>query len=164
MYLISLLTKRVNWFHEAFQQALETNDGPSLTRAESFVIANMAAGETKASNIARNLGVSRQAVSQLLAELSERGIVVVTEDPADRRSRIARLHPDLENEGDVCARIFKALEAELEGRIGPRRMKGLYEALEGAWGEPPLLGPLPVLNQEEDIQRGSVPKKAESSA
>ncbi|UZW57462.1 MarR family transcriptional regulator [Sphingobium sp. JS3065] len=162
MSLISILTKRINWFHDAFQQALEANDGPSLTRAEALVIANMAAGETKASNIARNLGVSRQAVSQILAELSQRDIIVVTENPEDRRSRVARLKQDLDDEEDLCARIFKALEAELEGRIGARRMKAFHEALEGAWGEPPILKALPASTQQNaPKQPGST--KASSS-
>lgn len=118
-----------------------------MTRAEALVIANMAAGETRASNIARNLGVSRQAISQILSELSDRGIVVVTDDPRDRRSRIAKLAQGMEDEDELCVRIFTALEKELEGRIGPRLMKGLYEALEGAWGEAPLLAKLPILRE-----------------
>lgn len=158
MSLLSLLTKRINWFHDAFQQALQANDAPRLTRAEALVAANMAAGETKASNIARNLGVSRQAISQILADLSQRDIIVVTENPGDRRSRVASLKTEPDDEGETCGRIFKLLEAELEGRLGSRRMKALWEALEGEWGEPPLLPKLTVSKQNAKKQLDPVKK------
>ena len=145
--LISLLTKRTYWFHDALQAALEPNGAPPLTRAQAFVIANMATGETKASNIARNLGVSRQAISQILSELSAQGIVAVTENPGDRRSRVAKLRIGFDDDGEICTRIIKALEDELETLIGPRRLSSLYDALEGEWGEPPQLGALPSLKE-----------------
>lgn len=126
------------WLHDALQLALEPNGAPPLTRAQAFVVANMAAGETKAINIARNLGVSRQAISQILGELSHQGIIIVTENPDDRRSRIAKLRPGFDDDGEICNRIIKTLETELEVRIGVKRLKNLYDALEGEWGEPPV--------------------------
>lgn len=138
-----------------------------MTRAEALVIANMAAGETRASNIARNLGVSRQAISQILADLSQRDIIVVIENPDDRRSRIAKLKTDPDDEGEICGRIFKALEAELEGRIGSRRMNSLWDALEGEWGEPPNLPQLHTSKRQTRTQRTPVkksPARAEAVA
>jgi DNA-binding MarR family transcriptional regulator len=143
LQLISLLMKRMYWLHDGLQAALEPNGVAPLTRAQVFVIANISAGETKASAIARNLGVSRQAISQIIAELSESGILVVTEDPDDRRSRIAQLAPEFDDEGEVCNRIFRMLEEELGRRIGQRHVKNLHDALESEWGEPPVLGTLP---------------------
>lgn len=151
LFLMSLLIRRLNWFQDAFMQALEPNGLPALTRAEAMVVANIAAGETKAINIARNLGVSRQAVSQILSELSDRDIVVVSENPDDRRSRVAKLKTGLEDENEVCFRVFKALEKELESRLGARRLRALYDALEGEWGEPPLVGS--VVSSEHGSKR-----------
>lgn len=145
MQLISLMMKRMYWLHDGLQAALEPNGVAPLTRAQVFVIANIAAGETKASVIARNLGVSRQAISQIIGELADGGILVVTEDPDDRRSRIAKLAPEFDDEGEACSRIFHELEAELGRRIGQRQVKNLHEALESEWGEPPVLGTLPPL-------------------
>lgn len=155
LLLISSLTRRLNWFQDALQAALEPNGVPALTRAQAMVVSNIAAGETKAINIARNIGVSRQAVSLILSELSERDIITVSENPDDRRSRVAKLKTDLTDENEVCFRIFKALEKELENRIGTRRFKNLYEALDGEWGEPPILGTLPPTKQDADSHANS---------
>lgn len=153
------------WFHDALQAALEPNGAPPLTRAQAFVIANMAAGETKASNIARNLGVSRQAISQILSELSAQGLVDVAENPEDRRSRVARLKPGFEDNGEICTRILRALEDELEIRIGSRRLKSLYDALEGEWGEPPMLGAFTSSSRtgQSAADQGREPKPQTSS-
>ncbi|WP_176593229.1 MarR family winged helix-turn-helix transcriptional regulator [Sphingobium sp. EM0848] len=143
MHLISMLTKRTNWVQDAIQSALDANGVSSLTRGQLFVIANVAAGEKRAADIARNLGISRQAVSQIIAELVERDFIDVREDPQDRRVRIIVLKSGLGEGDEICSRIFQAIERELMARIGSRRLKNLYDALDAEWGEPPEIGALP---------------------
>ncbi|WP_176598949.1 MULTISPECIES: MarR family winged helix-turn-helix transcriptional regulator [Sphingobium] len=142
MHLISMLTKRTNWVQDAIQSALDANGVSSLTRGQLFVIANVAAGEKRAADIARNLGISRQAVSQIIAELVERDFIDVREDPQDRRVRIIVLKSGLGEGDEICSRIFQAIERELMARIGSRRLKNLYDALDAEWGEPPEIGAL----------------------
>ncbi len=142
MFLISSLTLRLNWFQDALQHALEQNGVPALSRAQMMVVANIAAGETKAINIASNLGVSRQAISQILGELSDRDIIEVSENPEDRRSRVAKLKTGMSDENEICYRLLSLLEKELGARLGVRRFKALCEALDGEWGEPPIIGSL----------------------
>ena len=143
MNMITLLMKRMYWFHEALQNALEPNGIKPLTRSHSYVVANIALGENNASNIARNLGVSRQAISQLMSELEREGYIELIRNPADKRSKIARFRPGFAEEGEACARIFETLEKELGQRIGQRRLNNLRESLEAEWGEPPRLGKVP---------------------
>ncbi|AEG50951.1 regulatory protein MarR [Sphingobium chlorophenolicum L-1] len=145
-----MLTKRTNWVQDAIQSALEANGVSSLTRGQLFVIANVAAGETRAADIARNLGISRQAVSQIIAELAERDFIEVSEDPQDRRVRIVVLKSGLGEGDEICSRIFQEIERELLARIGLRRLKNLYDALEAEWGEPPEIGALSAQDETAD--------------
>lgn len=151
MYTMALLMKRLYWFEDALQAALEPNGLRPLSRAQAFVVTNIGAGENKASNIARNLGVSRQAISQILGELERLRYVKLVADPEDKRSKIVRFNADFAEEAEVCAQIFHAVEHELERRIGRRRMTALRDSLEAEWGEVPQLGSV--------SPRGSAKKK-----
>lgn len=153
MRLMNILMKRMYWFQEAMQYAFEPNRMTPLTRAQSLVIGNIVAGENKASNIAHNLGVSRQAVSQTLGELESAGFVEQCTDPNDKRSRIVRLSTHFAENGDVCVRIFAALEQELERRIGKRKLANLRDSLEAEWGEPPRIGAI------SSVPRRKLPKE-----
>lgn len=52
-----------------------------------------AIGPARQSAIADGLGVSRAAVTQRLADLLERGLVVVADDPSNRRAHLVTLSP-----------------------------------------------------------------------
>jgi DNA-binding MarR family transcriptional regulator len=52
-----------------------------------------AIGPARQSAIADGLGVSRAAVTQRLADLVERGLVVVADDPTNRRAHLVTLSP-----------------------------------------------------------------------
>lgn len=138
--MMALLMKRLYWFEDALQGALEPNGLRPLSRAQAFVVTNIGAGESKAINIARNLGVSRQAISQILAELERLRYIELVADPNDKRSRIVRFNSTFAKEAKICAEIFKAAEHELGRRIGQRRMTALQDILEAEWGEAPKLG------------------------
>ncbi|HKT72664.1 MAG TPA: helix-turn-helix domain-containing protein [Steroidobacteraceae bacterium] len=130
------LMRGVYWFDDALQDALASK-GVRLTRAESFVIINLMLGERRAINIARKLGVSRQAISQILRGLEARGYVTITQDPTDPRARIASYSATFDPHAQMCAKIIRASERELARRIGKQAFAGLREALAADWGPSP---------------------------
>ena len=139
MQLLIALTKRMEWFRDALQDSLEPNGIAPFTPAQVLVISKISSGEHRAINIARQLGVSRQAVSQILAELERRGVITVEKDVADGRSRIVKFRDQFQDNGDSCAWILAGLEDELGRRIGARRLASLRESLDAEWGEPPVI-------------------------
>lgn len=141
MELTLALTKRLYWLHDAIEKTFVANGVAPLTRAQGFVIVAIAGGEHRAINIARDLGVSRQAVSQILAELEKRGVVSLEDDPTDGRSRIVKFRAEFEDSGATCALLFDALEREIGRRIGKRRLWNLHDALDAEWGEAPTIHP-----------------------
>ncbi|MDE2561130.1 MAG: MarR family transcriptional regulator [Sphingomonadales bacterium] len=135
--LMMNLLSAVYWFDEALQAKLEAGGYPGISRTQSLLLANIAAGEHRAIRIASNLGVSRQAISQILADMEARNIVSVSADPDDKRARIVDFHPSTGDLRKIAAAILGELEATVAERIGKARFQTMREALASDWGEPP---------------------------
>ncbi|TAK97949.1 MAG: MarR family transcriptional regulator [Rhodospirillaceae bacterium] len=125
------------WFDDAFQLSLEASGLERTTRAESFVIVNIAAGERRAIQIAQNLGVSRQAISQIIKDMERRGIIVSHQDPNDGRARVVSFSKSFEEHGDICSKIVTGIVRELEQRLGKVAIDRFRSTLAADWGQPP---------------------------
>jgi DNA-binding MarR family transcriptional regulator len=131
------LLAAVYWFDEGLQEALRNAGWETVTRAQSLLFANIAVGEHRAIRLAENLGVSRQAISQMLRDLHDRGLVVVRDDPDDGRARIVNFSPASESLRNAARDALEALERQLEARIGGKDYRSLRAALLKNWGDPP---------------------------
>lgn len=131
------LVSAVYWFDEALQARLKAEGFDRIGRTQSMLLANVAAGEHRATRIARNLGVSRQAVSQILADLVARKIVTVSTDPDDRRARLVQFHPGAAQLRQLASAILAELEALLAEKLGTRQFTAMRTALAADWGNPP---------------------------
>jgi DNA-binding MarR family transcriptional regulator len=133
LILMDLLSA-VYWFDEALQEQLSARGWARLTRAQSLVLMNIAMGIQRATEIAKNIGVSRQAMSQMLAEMQARELVAIEADPTDRRAQLVVFSLTSAAIRDDAVQILSALETELSKRIGTRKFLGLREALASDWG------------------------------
>lgn len=109
-------------------------DGPvQLGRGDLKILANLDCRSTYASELARRLGVSRQAVNRLLRNLIALDLVQLEADP-DRKNTKRIVITD-----EGAAFIEKALhhisefEARLKARIGSQRVEALKSALAEDW-------------------------------
>lgn len=150
-FLMMNLLSAVYWFDEALQIALKEAGIPNVTRAQSMLIANISAGEHRATRIARNLGVTRQAISLMLGELEARGIVEIVPDPDDRRARIVQFAGEANATRRAAAKALHYLEVKLVERIGLPAYHGLRDAMRMDWGDPPHV-PSAALEHDE-LQR-----------
>jgi len=91
--LMFLLLQAYYWFDDALQASIRAAGGPSLPRLQSMVMANVAAGVGRPTHIARNLGVSRQALNHLLTELKRKELIELVPDPIDARAKRVQYHP-----------------------------------------------------------------------
>lgn len=137
LLMIDLLSA-VYWFDEALQAGLKAHGWSEVTRGQSLVLANIAAGVNRAVHLARNLGVSRQAMSQTLAEMEARGLVAVSRDPDDRRAMIVTFSPDSGAIRDDAVRVLRTIEEALASRIGAKRMEAVRGAMAEDWGPSPV--------------------------
>jgi len=79
--------------------------------------------------LARRLDISKQAVSQTIAELELMDVVETIPDPSDGRARLARFT----NKGKLAIMqglgILRGIETDIEREIGKAKFEALHEAL-----------------------------------
>lgn len=84
----------------------------------------------RASALARDAGVTRQAIGQVVAELERFDIVEQVPDPSDARAKIVRYTPFGKRGYRQSMSIFTELELEAAQSIGSRRMAALKQDLQ----------------------------------
>ena len=142
-YLIVPLLQGFEWFDESLQKSLCALGWPALTRPESMVMMHVQREIVRPTEIARSLGLSRQAVHATIATLVRRGVFDLADDPTDGRIKIVQL-TDMGNAMRRDARgIVNQLTNVLTQRIGKKHIRSLREAFSCEWGEPLLIAPVP---------------------
>lgn len=129
------LVRTLYWFDEQLQARLEALGWGRLGRSQSLILANIANGETRASRMAANLGVSRQAMSQFLNELTDMRLIEVAPDPDDRRARIVRFTPESEAIRDDAKKVLRGMEDELRKAMGVKDFDALRAGLQNFLGQ-----------------------------
>ncbi len=134
--LMVKLVKAMNWAHQNLQMEIEKSGAAPFTINQGIVLSNILLGINRPSDLAREMEISRQAVSIILKQLEERGIIELIADPQHKLAKIARMLPNVENEGilDVIHQARNATEARLRKRIGTGKFKNLQVALGSNWG------------------------------
>jgi DNA-binding MarR family transcriptional regulator len=110
---------------------LEERGWPDLRSSHAAAILHVdrRAG-TRLSELARRLGVTKQAVMVVVDELEVRGLVRRTPDPEDGRAKTVRLTARGRTCAAECRRALAAVDARARRVLGGRRHDGLREALE----------------------------------
>ncbi len=127
------------WFDESLQKSLAAAGYKPATRTQSMFLLCLAAGENRPSRLATQLGVSRQAVSHVIAELSQRGLITLAVDPKDARGRIVQYADGADDLREAARTAVAELEKLLKRRIGADAFKSLNEGLSQDWGAPALI-------------------------
>jgi DNA-binding MarR family transcriptional regulator len=79
----------------------------------------------RASALARDAGVSRQAIGQVVADLGQLGIIEQVPDPSDARAKLVRYTRSGRAGYRRALAVFTDLERELAERVGPERVASL---------------------------------------
>lgn len=132
-----LLLQGARWFDDALIGALHAAGWPAITHSHSMLFPQLDPGGTTQSELARRLGVSRQAVHQLVSDLVSMGLIEVVHDPSSRRSKLVRLTRAGRTSVGTALAAFEVIEERLSARIGTRHVAALRGALEADWGTPP---------------------------
>lgn len=84
---------------------------------------------TRLTELARRLGVTKQAVGQLVTDLEGLDVLERVDDPADGRAKLVRFTDKGLKALNHGLTVLRGIEGELERRLGPGRMQALLEAL-----------------------------------
>ncbi|WP_033075469.1 MarR family winged helix-turn-helix transcriptional regulator [Sphingopyxis sp. MWB1] len=133
--LIIALFQRFCWLDEGLQARLHARGWPDVSRSQSMVMTNIVSGIVRPSDIARNLGVSRQAIHKTIAQMAALRIVDMAPDPKDRRHMIVSLTETGARMRRDAQRAMDTLTAQLAERLGQDRFDALLETLEADWGD-----------------------------
>lgn len=144
------------WCDECLQKSLAADGWPSLSRTQSMVMVNLSDGITRPSDLARAIGVSRQAVQRTLVEMERDGLVRLVPDPADGRAKIVEPSKDGKGIYTAALRSIAAMEAELERRLGKKAISELHRMLYADWG------PVIIATRGRCAQRPSTPRSGTS--
>jgi len=79
--------------------------------------------------LAARVGVTKQAVSKVVAEMAAEGIVELVPDPGDARGRLVRFTARGADAIEHGLAILGGLERDLAAKLGARRMAELHDTL-----------------------------------
>jgi DNA-binding MarR family transcriptional regulator len=102
---------------------------PPLRAAHTALFPHLNADGVRGADLAKKLGVTKQAVSQLVTELEEWGVVEQIADPQDGRAKLVRFTKKGEQALLHGLSVLSEIETELTDKIGKRRMQDLHTAL-----------------------------------
>lgn len=134
--LIVPLLQGFSWFDDGLQAYLKAKGWPQATRPQSMVMVNVVRGLTRPTDIARSLGVSRQAIHTTINQMIELGLLDLENDAADGRSKRVVITPTGQKMRAAANEAMLHLAAVLEERIGAQSVGALRHAFAADWGPP----------------------------
>jgi DNA-binding MarR family transcriptional regulator len=102
---------------------------PGLRPLHAVLLVPLLGGGRHASDLAETLGVTRQAVAQVVTRLEQDGYLTRITDPGDARAKLICLTP----RGRAALRTMRttalAVEEEWRARLGAERLTGFRDTL-----------------------------------
>lgn len=114
---------------EAVARVNEEGVRPALRPAHTRLFPHIDPAGTRLTELARRVGITKQAVGQLVDELVQLEALEVVPDPEDRRARRVRFSQRGLQAIGHGLRILGALEGEITERVGSKKMKVLQQTL-----------------------------------
>ncbi len=129
--LSSVLRHAEMLFVAEFEEHIAASDFADLSLAHAAnVLRFLHDGPRRASQFVGSCGVSKQAVSQQIAQLEKNGYITSIPDPQDQRARILALTERGEAAQVEVQRIFKAIEKTWARHLGAEDATALRRILE----------------------------------
>lgn len=132
-FLINDLVEAVSWFDYVFQQRLGELNRPYVSRTQATLLVHIAKGEKRPTRLAKKVGLTKQAVSNALADLEQRGMLAFSPDPEDRRAVVVEFAPGLDQYRADTAAIHREIEAMLTQVWGEAKFKAVRKAMAIDW-------------------------------
>ncbi len=124
-----LLNNAISRFERRILELMDAAGYGGFSLSHITITRNLDTQGTRATELARRAGITKQSMGDLIAQLEASGIVARRPDPTDGRSRIVFFTPA----GTEWLRTFHdallQAETEMQDILGPRRMRALKRAL-----------------------------------
>jgi DNA-binding MarR family transcriptional regulator len=136
--LMRSLLRAYYWMDESMQNGLIQAGLAPRTRTQTMILVNISNGVMRAAELARILGVSRQAIQQQINELESEDLVIQVPDPDDRRAHRILFSEKGAYFMQIALGGLRNAEQLLSDRIGSEALGNMKQALTADWG--PVLG------------------------
>ena len=134
-YLRSLLLQRSAWFEERTLERARAHGYERVTPAMSRMFGHMSGRPIGLSDLARRLGITRQAVHKCASDAAQLGLIEFAPDPANARVVRVQFTSAGWAMSAQASRDFDDLEAALRQRMGAQNLEELKRLLQMAWTE-----------------------------
>ena len=134
-FLIGGLAYSFFWMDESLQRSMELSGFKRVNRNQSLMLIYIGAGMRRPSDLAKVLGISRQAVHQALQEMIANDLIALHPDDKDKRAKIIRFHEKAEPLRDAAREILIKLEQVIAERLSQKDLNNLKKSLSGDWGD-----------------------------
>jgi DNA-binding MarR family transcriptional regulator len=134
--LAAQLVRAFRWFEEGLASDPDTAHLPRVFGTQFMALASLDDDGTSIAELARRVGVTRQAMHQMVGELDRAALVELVDCPADRRVKLVKLTLLGRTLDEKAATAIGDLEKELAKRIGKDAVAALRAHLAADWGAP----------------------------
>ncbi|NOT65637.1 MAG: winged helix-turn-helix transcriptional regulator [Methylotenera sp.] len=131
-----LLLDAFKWFDESLLASLKVQGWPNISHSQSTVMAYLPNDGIRISELARRLGISRQAAQKSVRELEAVNLVKTEIDSSNLSAKIVLLTPQGKAIVAAALATFAEIESKLSERIGQDTMLNLRLGLTKDWGTP----------------------------
>tara|TARA_B100000513_G_C11837776_1_gene164770 strand:- start:139 stop:600 length:462 start_codon:yes stop_codon:yes gene_type:complete len=132
----ALLVRAFRWFEEGLASDPDTAHLPRLSGSQFMTLASLDDDGTSIAELARRVGVTRQAMHQMIGEMERSALVDLVDSQTDRRVKLVKLALLGRTLDQKAATAIADLEKELTKRIGKQAVADLRKHLAADWGAP----------------------------
>jgi DNA-binding MarR family transcriptional regulator len=127
---LQLLFKAARLANEhALSRVAQAPAGPQVRPAHTALFPHLDFNGIRLTELANRVGVTKQAVGQLVDDLAELGMVERVSDPADSRAKLIRFSRLGQAALLQGLSVLREIQAALGAAVGARRMRELHETL-----------------------------------
>jgi len=134
--MMELLLNAYYWFDESLQNLIDEKGWPPVTRSQSVIFVHLSQGRNRTVDIAKHMGVSKQAINRSVNELVAIGLLKLSTDPTDKRAKIVTPSAKGKQIAEYALKALVRIEKEINTRVGANAGNELRSLLSRDWGEP----------------------------
>ncbi len=127
--MVQLLIRAARLLNERGLARVREQRVPDVQSSHLQILAHIDLAGTRLTEIARRMGVTKQAAGQVVSEIEALGMVERVPDPSDGRAKLVRFTPHGKKEMLAGIGILRGLQDELEAELGERRIARLHDDL-----------------------------------
>jgi DNA-binding MarR family transcriptional regulator len=128
-----LLFQKFQLLDDYLLNTLAQSEFGEISKSQSMIFACLGGGDMTISDVAKKLGISRQAAQKTISELVNRELLILRPSQENKSAKIVVLTP----EGLRCVKLAQSTFSQIESRIceavGSEKLKKFRLVLESDW-------------------------------